>query len=230
MKIGGFQKTSLLDYNGNISAIIWTVGCNFNCPFCYNIDIVKGNVELFSEDEILDFLKKRKGLLEGLVITGGEPLMQKDIIDFIKKVKKLGYLIKVDTNGSFPDKLKKLLDENLVDYVAMDIKAPKKKYNEISGVKTNISNIDESIKLIKEKAPDYEFRTTIIPEMLKKEDIIEIGRWLKSSEKYYLQQFKNDISVISPKLEKVTPYSKKELEDILQEIKPFFKKCEVRGA
>ena len=135
MKIGGFQKTSLLDYPENVSAIAWTVGCNFSCPFCYNKDLVKGNVGLFSEEEIFSFLEKRKGLLDGLVISGGEPLMQKDIVDFITKVKKLGYLVKIDTNGSYPEKLKELIDKKLIDYVAMDVKAPKKKYDELTGVK-----------------------------------------------------------------------------------------------
>ena len=149
MKIGGFQKTSLLDYPDNISAIVWTVGCNFNCPFCYNKDIVNGNVEFVPEEDIIEFLKTREKLLDGIVITGGEPFLQKDIEDFIKKIKKLGFLVKIDTNGTFPKPLQKLIDEKLVDYVAMDVKAPKKKYEDLSGVKTDVSKINKSIETLK---------------------------------------------------------------------------------
>lgn len=230
MKIGGFQKTSLLDYPDKISCIVWTMGCNFRCPFCYNKDLVEGKLQNIPEKEIISFLKNRKGLIDAVVFTGGEPLIQKDITSFLEKIKKLGFLVKVDTNGTKPEKIQELLDKKLVDYIAMDVKAPKKKYNNLSGVKTDIKNLEKSIKIIKEKAPDYEFRTTTVPGLLKKEDLVEIGRWLKTSKKYFLQQFKNDVSVFSPKLEKVKLYSDDELEDILQNIKPFFKKCEVRGA
>ena len=229
MKIGGFQKTSLLDYPELISAIIWTVGCNFRCPFCYNKDLIDGKVELISEDEVLSFLKKRKGLLEGLVISGGEPLMQKDITEFISKVKKLGYLIKIDTNGMYPKKLKELIDKKLVDYVAMDVKAPKNKYDKLSGVKTDISKIEKSIDIIRNDAPDYEFKTTFAPNLLDKKDLVEIAKWLEGSKRFYLQQFKGDTPLISSKLNNVTPYPKEDLVKTLEEIKPFFKNCDVRG-
>jgi pyruvate formate lyase activating enzyme len=229
MKIGGFQPTSLLDYPDKISAIIWTVGCNFRCPFCYNRDIVLGKSGIVPEKDILDFLKKRKGLLEALAVTGGEPLMQKNLAEFLEKVKELGYLIKVDTNGMFPEKLKKLIDKKLVDYVAMDVKAPKKKYDKLSGIKTDTKKIQKSIKILKESEIDYEFRTTFVPDFLKKEDIIEIGKWLKGSKQFYLQQFKNDTDLISSNLKKIMPYSKKELNDTLEEIKPYFENCETRG-
>ena len=229
MKIGGFQPTSLLDYPDKISAIIWTVGCNFRCPFCYNKDIVLGKSGTVSEEDILAFLKKRKGMLEALAVTGGEPLMQKDLADFLEKVKKLDYLVKLDTNGTFPEKLKELIDKRLVDYVAMDVKAPKKKYDKLSGIKTDVKKIQKSIDIIKNSGIEYEFRTTFIPDFLKKEDIVEIGKWLKDSKQYYMQQFKNDTDLISTDLKKLVPYSKKELKDTLEEIKPNFKKCEIRG-
>jgi pyruvate formate lyase activating enzyme len=127
MKIGGFQKTSLLDYPDRISAIVWTSGCNFHCPFCYNKNLALGTAELFPEDEILSFLSKRKEQLEGVVISGGEPLVQEDIVDFIEKIKDLKFLVKIDTNGQFPEKLRELLEEQLVDYIAMDVKAPRGK-------------------------------------------------------------------------------------------------------
>ena len=229
MKIGGFQKTSLLDYPDRISAIVWTVDCNFKCPFCYNKNLVDGNVELFNEDEVLSFLKKRKGLLEALSISGGEPFLQKDILDFTSKVKKLGYLVKIDTNGTFPEGLKEIIDKKLVDYLSMDIKAPKNKYNKLAGIKANLKKIEQSIEIIKNNAPDYEFRTTFVPDLLKKEDIIEIAKWLEGAKRFYLQQFKSDTPLISSKLDNVAPYSKEDIIKTLEEIKPFFKSCDVRG-
>ena len=229
MKIGGLQKTSLLDYPEEVSAIIWTVGCNFNCPFCYNKDLVEGNIAEISEDEVISFLDKRKKMLDGLVISGGEPFLQKDITSFCEKVKKLGYLIKIDTNGTFPEKLKELIDKKLVDYVAMDVKAPKKKSDALSGVKTSISKVNKSIKIIQEKASNYEFKTTFVSDLLTKEDIVEIAKWLKGSRLYYLQQFKNDIPVISSKLSKKQSYSSNYLKETLNEIKPYFDECYIRG-
>lgn len=229
MKIGGFQKTSLLDYPEMISAIIWTVGCNFHCPFCYNKDLVTGNAGNIPEKEILEYLEKRKNMLEGLVISGGEPLMQKDITAFCEKIKKLGYLIKIDTNGTFPEKLQELVDKNLVDYIDMDVKAPKNKYDKLAGKKVDIKKIQKSIDIIQKSGVDYEFKTTFVPGLLKQEDIIEIGKWLEGSKKFYLQQFKNDVPLISSKLDSVAPYSKKELTDVLEEIKSYFENCDVRG-
>ena len=229
MKIGGIQKTSLLDYPDVISAIIWTIGCNFRCPFCYNKEIVLGNVKPISEKEVFSFLDKRKGMLEGLVITGGEPLIQKDIINFCEEVKKLNYLIKIDTNGTNPEKLKELIERNLVDYIAMDIKASKKKYDKLTNTKVNIKKIEESIKILQNSIIDYEFRTTFIPEYLTKNDIMEIAKWLKGSKKFYLQQFKPNTPLISQKFEDIIPYTKKELIDILEDIKSYFDICQVRG-
>jgi len=229
MKIGGIQKTSLLDYPDTLSAIIWTINCNFRCPFCYNKNLVFGRVGSIPEEEVLSFLKKRQGMLEGLVISGGEPLLQEDLTDFTKKVKNLGYLIKIDTNGMFPEKLKELIGKKLIDYVAMDIKAPKKKYDQLAGVKVDISKIEKSIDTIKNDAPDYEFKTTFAPELLKKEDIIEIAKWLEGSKQFYLQQFKNNPPLVSSKLDNVAPYAKEYLLETLEAIKPLFKNCDVRG-
>ena len=229
MKIGGFQKTTLLDFPDTISAIIWTNDCNFRCPFCYNKNLVFGNAESIPEKEIISFLEKRKGLIEGIVISGGEPFLQKDLIDFIKRVKNIGYLIKIDTNGSFPLKIKQLFDEELIDYISMDIKAPKNKYNQLSGVNVAILKIEKSIELIKDRAPNYEFRTTFVPKLLKKEDVIEIGKWLEGAEKYYLQQFKNNPPLVSSEFNDIAPYPKEYVIETLEAIKPFFKFCDVRG-
>jgi len=229
MKIGGFQKTSLLDYPDRISAIVWTSGCNFRCPFCYNKSLALGAAELFPQDEILSFLSKRKALLEGVVISGGEPLLHDDLIDFIKRIKDLRLLVKIDTNGAFPERLSELLEQQLVDYVAMDVKAPKKKYPELTGVGTDLSKIEASIDLLKTKAPAYEFKTTFIPGLLTKEDIIEIAQWLKGADTYFLQQFKIKTPLLSPTLETIVPYPREYLVETLKDIQPFFKRCKVRG-
>jgi len=229
MKIGGFQKTSLLDYPDCISAIIWTSGCNFRCPFCYNKSLALGTAKKFDEQEILSFLSQRKGLLEAVVISGGEPLLQDGLVDFLKKIKELGYLVKIDTNGSFPERLHEILDKNLVDYVAMDVKAPQSKYHMLAGVEVDLSKIEESITLIKSKAPAYEFKTTFVPGLLKKEDIVEIGQWLDGATRYYLQQFKMNPPLVSSKLETVTPYTKGYLLETLEAVKPCFVHCSVRG-
>jgi pyruvate formate lyase activating enzyme len=229
MKIGGLQKTSLIDYPSCLSAIIWTIGCNFRCPFCYNKNLVLGNIKLYQEEEIFSFLNKRKGLLEAVVITGGEPLLQEDIVNFASKIKKQGYLLKIDTNGCNPEKLQELLNKKLVDYVAMDIKAPKKKYEQLTGVKPDLKKIEKSIELIKTDAPDYEFRTTFVPDLLKKDDIIEIAKWLYGAKNYYLQQFKNNPPLISSKFNDIVPYPKEYLIETYNEIKPYLKNCAIRG-
>ncbi len=155
--------------------------------------------------------------------------MQEDIAQFAEKVKKLGYLIKIDTNGIYPDKLKELIDKKLVDYVAMDVKAPQNKYDKLTDVKTDIKKIEKSIEIIRNSAPDYEFKTTFAPGLLKKEDILSIAKWLEGSKRFYLQQYKNDASLISSKLQNTAPLSKEKLIDTLKDIKPYFESCDVRG-
>jgi len=219
----------LLDYPNRISAIVWTSGCNFRCPFCYNKDLALGTAELFPHDEILSFLLKRKTLLEGVVISGGEPLLHDDLVDFIKRIKNLRLLVKIDTNGTFPEQLRELLEQQLVDYIAMDVKAPKKKYSQLTDIKIDLSKIEASIDIIKTKAPAYEFKTTFIPGLLTKEDIIEIAQWLNGAEVYFLQQFKIKTPLLSSALETAVPYPREYLLDTMKEIKPFFKYCAIRG-
>jgi pyruvate formate lyase activating enzyme len=229
MKIGGLQKTSLLEYPDTICAIIWTIGCNFNCPFCYNPQLVTEKTKLISEEEIFSFLKTRKGKLEGVSISGGEPLLQKDLKNFLKKIRTMGYLIKIDTNGAFPKKLDQLLDQKLVDYVAMDIKSPSQKYHKITGTTINIEDINTSIKLIKKSAPDYEFRTTFVPTFLTKKDIIQIATWLKGAKRFYLQQYKHNTPHLSESMVEVKPYTKKYILGTLEQIQPYFEQCDTRG-
>jgi pyruvate formate lyase activating enzyme len=229
MKLGGFQKLSLLDYPDKLSAIIWTIGCNFRCPFCYNKEIVFGKVDAIPQEAIFEYLEKRKKLLEGLVITGGEPTLQPDLKEFTKHVKQIGYQIKIDTNGSNPTQIKDLIDNRLVDYISMDIKAPKERYEKLAGCKVDLKKIEKSIELIKQEAPDYEFRTTFTPKLLEKKDILEIAKWLKTSKKYYLQQFEQKHPLISSAMEEVIPYPTEYLQETLEEIKPYFKECGLRG-
>ncbi len=229
MKIGGFQKTSLLDYPDKISSIVWTIGCNLNCPFCYNTELVHETAQSIDVKQIITHLKKRKGIIEALVISGGEPFLQKDLDLFCKKIKKINILIKVDTNGTFPDKLNELIENKLVDYIAVDIKAPKNKYAKLTGGKIDIKDIQKTIDILQKSQIDYEFKTTIVPKFLTKKDILEIGKWLKGSKKYYLQQFKNEMPVLSEELNYVKPYDKKYIFEIIEEIKPLFEYCNARG-
>lgn len=209
MKIAGFKKLSYVDYPNHISSVIWTAGCNFRCPYCHNFDIV--DADGYSDDsEIISYLNKRKGLIDGLVLSGGEPLLH-DLSPFIDKVKSMGYDIKLDTNGSFPQKLRELN----VDYVAMDVKAPLGKYSDVSDV--DVQKIRESIETIKTMDIDYEFRTTIAN--LKERDIYSIVDEIKPAERYYLQQVKDYEQSLSAD----------KLISIKENIKHNFKRCGVRN-
>lgn len=191
MLIGGFQKTSLLDYPEKISAIVFTQGCNFRCPYCHNPELLKNgsNTSEWSITSVLDFLKTRVGKLDGVVVTGGEPCLHKDLANFLREIKKLGFLIKLDTNGSNPDMLESLIKEKLVDYIAMDIKAPFKKYKNVAGVDVNVDDITKSINIVKSCGIDYEFRTTVLKSLLTVEDFEQIGKEISGAKRYYLQKF-----------------------------------------
>lgn len=230
MKLGGLQETSLLDYPRKICAIVWTVGCNFHCPFCYNKNMVYGNTDMLAVDHVLSFLDDRIGKLDALSITGGEPLIHEDLGNFIQHVKDRGFLVKVDTNGSFPDRLDVLLDKNLIDYVSMDVKAPVEKYNQLAGVSVDISKIQRSIELIMKKTSDYEFKTTMIPGLLEKEDVKKIASLIKGAKRYYLQQFKIDVPLINKSLStRVDQFTKQDFEKMKQYASSFVESCLVRG-
>lgn len=227
MLICGLQKTTLIDFPGRLAATIFLGGCNLKCPWCYSRELVlpeeiKKQPKI-SEKDLFDFLEQRKGLLEGVVICGGEPTMHKELPSFIKKIKSLGFLVKLDTNGSNPEILKDLLGQ--VDYVAMDVKLPKERYREILGV--DAKNIEASIKILKEGKTDYEFRTTVVPTIHTKKDIIEIAKWLSPAKRYYLQNFRPE-KTIDPEFEKKKPYLDKELLEIHKAIAPFFEVCQIR--
>lgn len=191
MKISGFQKLTLLDYPGKVACTIFTGGCNFRCPFCHNAGLVNGTGEAsYAPDTILATLKKRQGLLDGVCITGGEPLLQPDIADFIRSVRKMGFAVKLDTNGSFPDRLQALVEEGLIDFVAMDIKNSKARYAETVGkADFDIAPIEASVKYLLENHVAYEFRTTVVQEFHTPQDIVEIATWIQGAPRYFLQNF-----------------------------------------
>ncbi len=231
IEIGGLQKTTLIDYPGRLAATVFLIGCNFRCPFCYSSELVlpekiKKQPRIPQKD-FFAFLKERKGLLDAVVVCGGEPTVHKELLSFIKKIKKLGYLVKLDTNGSNPRMLKNLIDKKLIDYAAMDIKAPKEKYKKLCGKEVNVDNLEKSIKILKEGKIDYEFRTTAIPNIHTREDIVKIAQWLSPAKRYYLQNFRPQ-KTLNPEFEKVKPYLREFLLEMKKDISRFFEECEVR--
>ena len=227
MKISGLQKLTLLDFPGKMACTVFTYGCNFRCPFCHNALLVtEENSDNISEDEFFAFLKKRQGILEGVCISGGEPTLQKDLYDFIKKVRALGYAIKLDTNGSNPRLLETLLKENLIDYVAMDIKNSPEKYSLTCGCEVDISAIRESVSLLKESNIDYEFRTTTVREYHTEEDFQSIADWLRGDSRYFLQHFEDSGNLIGNNL---SPFSKDEMTAFADAIKNKMPNVAVRG-
>lgn len=194
MNIQGLQKLTMLDFPGHTACTVFTGGCNLRCPFCHNVPLVldpEGEVP-FSDAEIFSLLEKRRGTLDGVAITGGEPLLQRDIADFCAKIKEMGFLVKLDSNGAFPGKLRELIGSGLIDYVAMDIKNCKEKYPVTCGrEKLDIAPFEESVSLLLEGRVDFEFRTTVIREFHTEEDIERIGQWIEGAPRYYLQAFKD---------------------------------------
>lgn len=231
MLFGGLQKTTLVDFPGKVAATVFTLGCNFRCPYCHNPELVLpamiNKQPKITEKEIIDFLKERKGFLEGLCITGGEPMVQADLPDFVQKVKRLGLLVKLDTNGSFPEILENLIKNKLIDWVALDIKAPPEKYNIFTQGRITAETIDQSINILKKSKINYEFRTTLAPEILTEKDIMIIVNWIKPAARYYLQQFKND-KTLETKFENLNSWSEIKAKSLVKKIKPFFSECGLR--
>lgn len=228
MKIEALQKLTLLDYPGKMAATVFTYGCNLRCPFCHNALLVTeesyGGIEA---DEVLSFLSKRKGMLEGVCVTGGEPLLQPDIEDFLKAIKDMGFSVKLDTNGTFPKKLKDVIRKGLVDYVAMDIKNCQDKYALTSG-KTcmDLSAIDESISFLLSGEVEAEFRTTVVKNFHTEEDLLKITDWISGADRYFLQQFVDSGNLIDQNLE---GYSDAELTAIYKQIKRKLPVTKLRG-
>jgi len=251
MIIAGLQKTTLIDYPGKIACVVFLAGCNFRCPWCYSSELVLpikiAKHPRLSEKEFFDFLRQRQGLLEGVVICGGEPTVNRELPQFTEKIKALGFSVKLDTNGSNPKMLKDLVDAKLIDYVAMDIKGPagpnfqfplpaprrvlsnfQSTYEKIMNEGVKIKDIQKSVEFLKSGKLDFEFRTTCVPGVHKKEDFLEIAKWIGGKNvKYYLQDFRAE-KTIDPEFEKVKPFGKEFLEDIAKEISPYFKLCQAK--
>lgn len=227
MKIAGLQKLTLLDYPEHTACTVFTAGCNFRCPFCHNSDVVYNKTEGVSEEELFEFLASRKGKLDGVCITGGEPLLQPDIVEFMQKIRKLGFLIKLDTNGSMHDKLVAIVNEGLCDYVAMDVKSSPNGYNIACGGMVNVDNVLKSIAfLIAQNKVDYEFRTTVVKQLHSKQDFEEIASLLKGCKRYFLQQYKHSHKVIK---EGYSAYSEVEMKELCSFIKGLNINCSLRG-
>ncbi len=229
MKIAGFQKLTLLDYPGKLGCILFTHGCNFACPFCHNSFLVQNPEQVceYNMEEIFAFLKKRQGILEGVCLSGGEPLLHGELPGFIRQIKDLGYPVKLDTNGSMPEKLKKIVKAGLVDYVAMDIKNTFEKYPQTSGCENvNTDNIKESICFLLEGTVDYEFRTTVVNEFHTPQDIEKISELIAGADKYYLQNFVDSGNILGNNLHPVDDDTLREMERLA---KKNVKTAQIRG-
>ena len=228
--ISGLQKLTLLDYPGKVACTLFTKGCNMRCPFCHNAALVTRASEqpLYSNDEILSFLKKRVGILDGVCITGGEPTLMKGLDEFIAEIKKFGYCVKLDTNGTRPEVLKSLIEQKLVDYVAMDIKNSPEKYGETIGLGADfdITPIMKSVSILMENDVDFEFRTTVADPLHTSEDIQKIGEWLRGEENFYLQQFKDSGDIIGSG---IRAYDKDQMTNYVNILKRFVPNAQLRG-
>lgn len=228
MIFGGFEKFTLIDYPGKISSVVYTIGCNFQCPYCHNPELVNETVEKkYPEKEILEFLEHRKGMIDALVITGGEPTLHNDLLDFMEKVKDIGILVKLDSNGTRPDILRKAIERGLVDYIAMDIKSPLAKYSAIVARPVDVDAIRESIKLLLEGRVKYEFRTTVVKALLPPEDIEQIGREIRGAAAYYLQKF-IPTKILNPQFIRKTTYTEHEFKHFKKILSSYVNFCGIR--
>ena len=230
MNISGIQKLTLLDYPGKVACTLFTAGCNFRCPFCHNAGLVlpdRLEEASITEDEVMSFLKKRAGMLDGVAITGGEPLLHTDMPEFLEKIKNLGYKIKLDTNGSNPKLLKEIVNAGLVARVAMDIKNAPSEYNKTAGCSVDMEKIEESKDFLLTSTCDYEFRTTVVKGIHTKESLIAAAKWISGAKEYYLQQFKDSGNLIAP--DAFEPFDENEMHELADAVRPFVPTVEVSG-
>jgi len=235
MKIGGFQKNSLIDFPGQIACVVFTPGCNFTCPYCHNPDLAAGSVtgtgsSSHTQEEVFAFLEKRKGLLQGVAITGGEPTLQKDLVEFITRIKEKGYKVKLDSNGTRPSTLAVLLEQELVDYLAMDIKTDLAHYPMVLKNKDDLENIRKSIGLIMKKAPAYEFRTTCARPFITRDIMAQIAREIQGASTYVLQNCSRNVDILDPKFLKDDThfFTEKEMTELRSIIAPFVQNIRIR--
>ena len=229
MRIHGLNKTTLLDYPEHVAAAVFLGGCNFRCPFCQNGDLVirPESQPVIDRAEVMEFLKKRKGILSGVCITGGEPTLAAGLEEFIREVRELGYLVKLDTNGYCPDTLCRLAEETLLDYIAMDIKSSMERYGEAAGVKDlDTERIRESIRIVMESGIGYEFRTTVVKELHGEEELTAIGREIAGAERYFLQSYRDSGAVIQTGFH---AYGREDLKRLAECVRPYVGNVRLRG-
>lgn len=228
MLIQGLQKLTLLDFPSHVACTVFLGGCDFRCPFCHNSSLIAGGEAVMDEEELLKFLKKRQGLLDGVAFTGGEPLLRRDLAPLLEKIRALGFAVKMDTNGNHPDVLKALVGEGLIDYVAMDIKNAPEKYAATIGLDTfDISAVGESLAFLKTGVVDYELRTTAVAEYHTDEDFHAMGKWIEGAKRYFIQCYTQRDSVLCPGL---TAPSEEDLRRWCDIVRPFVGEAAVRGA
>lgn len=230
VEIKGLEKFSSRDFPGHISSTVFLGGCTFRCPYCHNADLVlrPGELQTTPVDIFLSYLDGRKGWLEGICLSGGEPLLHDDIEDLVRVIRDRGLLVKVDTNGSFPERLERLLGEKLLDWVAMDIKSPLERYREVTRSNVDIEAVVRSADLIRTSGVRSTFRTTVVPGLVGREDIVKIGEWLRGAESYLIQQFVPHTTIDPAYLEK-KPYSREELDVLVEAARPYFKEVRIEA-
>lgn len=221
------MKLTLLDFPGKVACTVFTAGCNFRCPFCHNASLVRADCGELDEEKFFDFLKKRRGILDGVCVSGGEPTLQPDLTGFITRIKDLGYSVKLDTNGSNPEKLKELVQSKLVDYVAMDIKNSPSSYITTCGGADHLEKVKESVDYLKGSSVAYEFRTTVAKGLHTDSDFHEIGKWLEGTEKYFLQTFKDSGDILS---EGMSAADESDMKRYLTVIKKYIPSAKLRGS
>jgi len=230
MILYGLQKTTLLDFPGKVACTVFTGGCNFRCPFCHNSALIFSDTlpeDTISEDEFFSFLSKRHGILDGVAITGGEPLLRDEIFDFIKKIRSMDFLVKLDTNGSFPERLEKIINEGLADYIAMDIKNSRENYGKAIGIENyDTSRIEKSVSLLMNNKIPYEFRTTVVKGIHEEKDFESIGQWLDGAENLFLQTFKDSGNILT---EGMDGFGKNDEERFAEILRKHIKTVEIRG-
>ena len=227
MYLGGIQKLTLLDYPGKLACTVFTSGCNYRCPFCHNAALVTHPSESVSVDYVLEFLKKRRGVLQGVCVSGGEPLLQPDTPELLAQIRSLGYSVKLDTNGSFPERLRQVVEAGLVDYVAMDVKNSPAAYGETVGREDfDLSGVSESIRYLLSGAVDYEFRTTVVRKFHDVQRLTALAQWISGAKRYYLQAFEDSGDLISEGLHGYDPEELEKLRDAVAKVLPC---VELRG-
>ena len=229
LRIVGLQKVTLLDFPGAVACTVFTGGCNFRCPFCHNAPLVSEGKsgETLAEGDVFSYLEKRRKILDGVVVSGGEPTVHKDLPELLSRIKSLGFLVKLDTNGSHPGMLRQLMEDGLVDRVAMDIKNGPKQYRQAAGVEVDLQAVEESKRLLMEGRVDYEFRTTLVRGLHTQESVLALAKWIQGAREYYLQVYQDTGNVLRP--QGLGPFDKRQMLEFAESIKPYVPAVQVRG-